>query len=228
MSATSRELARSMLLLVSGAAAYGFAAGSGHDLLYAGRDAVKFPLLLLVTAAICAASFQVVALTFQLRLSWLATQRLAFALFRDAALLLASLAPIVLFLALVLRTSDDGARGEYDFFLAANMTAIALAGTLALLRQVRTLRSSGALPPRRALAISGCWLLLALLVGGQAAFWMRPFYGYPATRGVRPPWFLGREPDLRGATNFFEALDQAVRRLPLPTDLEQRIRRLSR
>lgn len=214
--------------LVLCAACYGVAAGSGHDALYALRDAVKFPLLLLSTASLCAASFFLVARLLGLPLPFVATQRLAFALFHDIAVLLASLAPIVLFLALVLRTSDDGQRGEYDFFLGANMTAIALSGTLALVRQVRALQAAGTLPRHRALAIAGSWLLLALLVGGQAAFWMRPFYGYPASRGVRPPWFLGREPDLRGATNFFESVEQIVRRVPLPADLEQRLRKLAR
>ena len=226
MSARAGGVVRPFAVLIAGAACYGFAAGMGHDLLYARRNLVKLPLLLLATATIGAASFWIVALTLQLRLSFVATQRIAFALFRDVALLLASLAPIVLFLALVLRATDDGQRGGYDLFLGANMAAVALSGTVALLRQVRALQAEGALPPSRARAITAAWLVLALLVGGQASFWMRPFFGYPPTRGVRPPWFLATQPDLRGATNFFEAVAQAVGRVPLPADLEERIRQL--
>lgn len=51
-------------------------------------------------------------------------------------------------------------------------------------------------------------LFLALLVGGQAAFYVRPFFGVPASRGRTPPFLPGNEPDVRGATNFFELLSQ--------------------
>lgn len=219
---------RPLLELLAGAALYGFAAGFGHDLHYACRDVVKFPLLLLLTAGVGAVSAWLVALLLQLRLDFMATQRLAFALFRDVAVLLGSLAPIVFFLACVGRRDDGDPRGEYDLFLGSNMTAIALCGTLALLRQVRRLSAAGTVSRHRARAIAILWLALWLLVGGQGAFWMRPFFGYPATRGVQAPWFLGEEPDLRGATNFFEAVAQFVRREAMPTDLERRIRRLAR
>ena len=66
--------ARSLFVTVACAACYGIAAGSGHDALYALRDAVKFPLLLLVTASICAASFHFVARLLGLRLAFAATQ----------------------------------------------------------------------------------------------------------------------------------------------------------
>ncbi|MSR47136.1 MAG: hypothetical protein EXS13_08735 [Planctomycetes bacterium] len=220
--------ARPLLELVAGAALYGFAAGFGHDLHYASRDMVKFPLLLLVTASVGATSAWLVALLLGLELGFMATQRLAVALFRDVAVLLGSLAPIVFFLACVGRGRGDDPRGEYDLFLGSNMAAIALCGTLALLRQVRRLSVAGTISRTRARAIALLWLTLWLLVGGQAAFWMRPFFGYPATRGVRAPWFLGEEPDLRGATNFFEAVAQFVRREAMPADLEQRIGRLGR
>ena len=41
-------------VLVGAAAVYGFSIGIGHSLLYACRNLVKFPLLILVTATVCA------------------------------------------------------------------------------------------------------------------------------------------------------------------------------
>ena len=45
---------------------------------------------------------------------------------------------------------------------------------------------------------------------------MRPFFGYPASRGYDSPFLLGAQPDVRGATNFYEAVLQVytVPRLP--------------
>jgi len=68
----------------------------------------------------------------------------------------------------------------------------------------------------RVLVLVSLWLALTLGVGGQAAFYMRPFFGFPATRGNTPPFFLGAEPDVRGARNFYEAIAQTVWHPPLP------------
>jgi hypothetical protein len=57
-------------------------------------------------------------------------------------------------------------------------------------------------------------------VGGQAAFFMRPFFGFPATRGNTPPFFVGAKPDLRGATNSYEAVWPTIRRPRLPKYLD--------
>jgi len=46
---------------------------------------------------------------------------------------------------------------------------------------------------------------------------MRPFFGFPLTRGDVPPFFFGAEPDARGATNFCEAVPQTLQRPPLPS-----------
>lgn len=198
------------------AAAYGFALGSAHSELYATRNLLKFPLLITVTAGVCALSYWMVARLFAAQLSFLAVQRTAWHLFQDASILLASLSPAVFFLARVMRATDDGKLGEYDSFLALNLVAVALAGSLALLRQARKLFSDQALPRGRANPLVLAWLALSLCVGGQAAFFMRPFFGFPATRGGHPPFFLGAAPDLRGATNFYEAVLQTVYRPSLP------------
>jgi hypothetical protein len=207
---------RSAALTLSSAALYGFALGSAHSELYAARNLLKFPLLVAITGAVCALSWWLVARLAGAPLSFGGVQRAAGKLFRDASVLLASLAPAVFFVARCLRATDDGQLGDYDSFLAFNLAAVALAGSLALLRQARALLVSAQLAPARATLLVASWLVLSLAVGGQAAFVMRPFFGFPATRGARPPLFLGAEPDVRGATNFYEAVLQTLQRPALP------------
>lgn len=208
---------RGALATLAGAALYGFALGSAHSELYAARNLAKFPLLLMVTGAACAVAWWVTARSFGVALDFRAVQRAAWALFHDVALLLASVAPIVFFFARVLRATDDGQLGAYDSFLAWNLATVALCGVLAFVRQSSSL-CEAARSRRRALTLATTWLALTLGVGGQAAFYMRPFFGFPLTRGATPPFFLGAEPDVRGATNFYEAVVQAWQRPPLPKE----------
>ena len=59
------------------------------------------------------------------------------------------------------------------------------------------------------------WLALSLLVGGQAAWTLRPFFGVRSIPGDQTRFFLGSSPDYRGSTNFYEAVrdvDHAPRR----------------
>lgn len=211
---------RTALATFAAAACYGVALGVAHSELYAARNALKFPLLLATTSIVCALGYWISARALSVPMSFGAAQRASWMLFRDASILLASLAPVVLFLAIVLRKEDDGLLGEYDFFLAANVVAIAFAGLLALVRQVRTIGEQNASSRPRAVLLVLAWATLTAAVGGQAAFFMRPFFGFPATRGGSPPFFLGATPDLRGATNFYEAVLQTVARPPLPERLD--------
>lgn len=123
------------------------------------------------------------------------------------------------FVARVARATDDGRLGEDDAFLALNMACVAASGTLALVRQAGELLIGRELSKARASALVGTQLALSLLVGGQAAFSMRPLFGLPAMRGNVPPWFLGHEADLRGATNFYESVWQTIRQPPPPGGL---------
>lgn len=211
---------RAALVTALCAAAYGFALGSAHSELYAVRNLAKLPLLVLVTGVVCALAYFVIARGSGARLSFLDVQRATWRLFHDLAVILASLSPAVFFLARTARATDDGKLGSYDAFLAFNVVAFGCAGTLALLRQARGLFTEHAVAPARANVLVACWLALSLGVGGQAAFYLRPFFGFPATRGNTPPFFLGAEPDLRGATNFYEAVWQTIQRPALPRWLD--------
>lgn len=212
---------KSLAIAIGCSALYGYALGAAHSELYATRNVLKFPLLILVTAAVCSLSYWMFARVFGATLSFVEVQRVTWRLFQDASVMLASLAPVVFFQARVLRATDDGELGSYDSYVAFNVLAIGASGALALILQARRLFREHALSKPRARLLSGAWLLLSLGVGGQAAFYMRPFFGFPATRAFTPPFFLGAQADLRGATNFYEAVLQTLRHPPLPEELRR-------
>ncbi len=207
---------RSLGVLVVCSSVYGFALGSAHSPLYAQRNLLKLPLLFVVTAMVCALSYIVVARALTPRLSGAAVVGLVIRMFRDMSVLLASLSPVTYFLAQVAIATDDGLLGDYYLLFGLNTAFVAIAGSLALVRQARGVIVDHAVERVRGIAVVLCWLALSLFVGGQASFYLRPFFGLPATRGGSPPFALGTEPDVRGATNFYEAVIQIVETTPLP------------
>jgi hypothetical protein len=207
---------RKLLVLVGASAVYGFSLGSAHCPLYATRNLIKLPLLIVGTAALCGIACFIVGRFASVRLSFARTQTLVVDALRDTAILLVSLSPANYFIARILVHTDDARLGEYSLFLGLNIAFIALSGTLALVRQARRLLAACAISPRRATGVVLSWLVLMLLVGGQLAFYLRPFFGLPASRGVTPPFALGAAPDVRGATNFYEVVIQVFTAPPLP------------
>ncbi|MEZ6038102.1 MAG: hypothetical protein R3F29_11505 [Planctomycetota bacterium] len=200
---------RSAAVLLLGAACYGAAIGAGKNATYVWRSAIKVPLLLLGTAALCATCYHVMARFLGAELRFVAVQRAALRLFRDTAAMLASLSPVALFLARSMEQPEGADLRGYPGFVVANMLFVALAGAVALLQQLRALLRDTAMPRARALAVSATWLLTSLLVGGQLAFWLRPFFGISSLTGA-PPFLLGDQPTSTGARNFYEAAWQFV------------------
>jgi hypothetical protein len=197
---------RSAALLLVCAAVYGFAIGAGNSWLYAARNLVKFPLLVVGTAAVCALCHFVLARFLGAPLRFTDVQRAMLAIFRDTAAMLASLSPVVLWLALTMRRPDRAARDLADFplFQGFNVVAIAASGCLAIAVQARRLLARGDLATARRRALLAGWMGVSLLVGGQVAWYLRPFFGFSGA-GAVPPWFLGDTPDVRGARSFYEA-----------------------
>ena len=200
-------MARDLLRLAVAAAAYGFSLGALDGWNRALNSAVKFPLLILVTAALCALAYYLVARLLVPELAFGQVQGLVLRLYRDTAWLLAALAPATLFLACTLTPATSReALNDYPFFLGLNIVLIAAAGTLALLQQARELLVRHGLDLGRRLALIIGWLALSLFVGGPWAFYLRPFFGLSAIRAEDPGFCDGNAPDFRGATNFFEAV----------------------
>ncbi len=214
---------RDLATLVLASALYGFSIGSVHSTRFGLHDIIKFPLLFLVTGVACAVAYFLWAcLVGGFRFRFVDVQRLAMRLYRDAALMLAALAPANVFLARTLVPPDQASLHEYPMFLGVNVCFIAAAGALALVRQVRALAVYHPWSlPRRLTLVSG-WLALSLLVGGQAAWTLRPFFGVRSIPGAETRFFLGSSPDYRGSTNFYEAVGDVITRAPLASDYVRR------
>ena len=124
---------RDIATLLLASALYGFSIGCVHSTRFGLHNIIKFPLLFLMTGAACAAAYFLWALLIGgARFGFVDVQRLAMRLYRDAALLLAALAPANWFLARTLVPPDATSLHEYPMFLGLNVFFIAAAGALAL------------------------------------------------------------------------------------------------
>jgi len=211
-------MALKLILLTLASSLYGFTVGSAHCWIYASRNLIKFPLLIVSTSLICALSYYITAKFITSRLSFRNVQELVLDLFKDVSILLASLCPPNMFIAMILVNTDDSKLGEYSLFLGLNIMFVALCGLLALVRRCGAVLSACRISRRRMTAIVLGWIFITLFVGGQTAFYLRPFFGLPATRGCNPPFALGATPDVRGAGNFYESVYQIFKAPPLPEE----------
>ncbi|HET8937981.1 MAG TPA: hypothetical protein VFN67_31270 [Polyangiales bacterium] len=182
-------------------AAYGLSIGAVHSVRFALRNLIKFPLLILVTASVCSICYYILARWFTRALDAPAVARATLSIYHDTAVLLASLSPVTLFLALTIERPDRDGLHEYPMFLSVNVVLVALSGSLALVRQCRQLQREYGLAIARGSCLIGAWLAASLFVGAQASWYMRPFCGV-----VDAPFMLGTQPDFRGATSFYEAV----------------------
>ncbi len=197
---------RRTVVALCAAAAYGFALGSSHSLEASLHNVVKFPLLLGVTALVCALGYTVTGKFLMPQLETSAVLRLTGALFIGIAYLVASLSPVLLLVGLTFDDRGNGGLGEYALFLELNLLLVALSGGVALLHQFRALIAEVDTEPWRATLLLTVWLGLSAAVGGQGSFYLRPFIGVPWSRGEPRRFFLGGEPTPRGAHNFFEVV----------------------
>lgn len=197
---------RAFCTMVAASATYGFSIGAVHSWLYATRNLVKFPLLLLCTGVVCALAYFVLARFLGTPLTFRLVQRAVLEIFRDLAVLLASFAPVTLFLALTLQKPVGTDLGEYPFFQGLNVIAIALCGCLAVARQAAALRNGLRLQGRLIVTLLAGWMALSLFAGGQCAWYLRPFFGIASRIDNNPPFCMGTAPDFRGARNFYEAV----------------------
>lgn len=201
---------RAACVLVLGSACHGFAIGASKNLTYAGRSAIKLPMLLVGTGLVCAIACFVLARFLGAPLPFVAVLRSSLTLYRTLAVLLASLSPVSYFLGVTMTPPHGEDLGGYPAFVGTNVLFLAGAGCIALVRQARDLLDGHALSRSRTVAIVGGWLVMSLLVGGQLAFWLRPFFGIASLTG-HPPFVLGEEPTVTGARNFYEVLWQFLR-----------------
>ena len=200
---------RRLAVAIAAAAAYGFSCGTVHGFRLATVNLIKFPLLILVTAATCSLGWSVFSVFLSRELDLVRVQRLSLDTFHDLSVLLAALSPVIVFLGLTVEKPRSTVElGEYPFFLGLNVVAIALCGTLALIRQAAGLLRRYGLSRMRGTAITLLWLAVSLVAGGQCAWFFRPYYGLSFMEDL--PFMEGTAPDYRGARSFFEAVYHLV------------------
>jgi hypothetical protein len=170
------------LVVVAFGFVYGVAMGSfglrAEQCLYSG---LKVPLLLGVTTLVCLPSFFVVNLVLGLADDFSAAFRGVLSAQATIAVVLAALAPVVVF---TYASLDD-----YEVVQLANgvyFAIAAFAGQITLQRHYRPLVARD----RRHLAGKRTWLTLYVFVAIQLAWVLRPFIGVPGL----PTRFLREEP----------------------------------
>ena len=207
-------MVRSLGTILVAMAIYGFSAGSVDSLRMALWTLAKFPLVIYLTSTLCALAWWVLARFLTSGLSFRATLGLALRTFADASVMLASLAPVNLFLGRTIVQPTPDALNEYPLYQGLNVLFVAVCGTVAVVRQVCRMQKVHHLTRRRAAGVAAAWLAVSLFVGGQCAWFLRPLYGCSAFPGV--PFILGNAPVFRGARSFYEAGYFYVNPPPLP------------
>jgi hypothetical protein len=200
----ARGLLSCIGVIVVGCGMYGATVGLWRSPLQAVYVALKIPLVILLTAVGNAVLNGVLAQLLGSGLSFRQTSLAIVMSFAVAAIILASLSPLVLFL-LVNTPPLSGAGHGGDVMLVALVAAIAFAGVVANVRLLGLIEHASR---GRTIALQTlfAWLAGNLLLGSQIAWVLRPYIG-PADLPVE---FLRAEP-WRG--NFFEALASSVLRL---------------
>jgi len=195
-------------VIVAGTAAFGLVVGAWRDPVQGIYTAIKFPLIVLLTAAGNGLLNGMLAPLLGTNISFRQSLLAVLMSFTIAATVLGACAPLIYFIiwnapALVTKTASAGR--THSMILLTVVGAIAIAGIVAnarllqLLRQLSGSRSSA----RRTLM---AWLAGNLLLGSQVSWILRPFVGSPSL----PIQFLRDDP-LNG--NFFESVFRALQRL---------------
>lgn len=200
----ARGLRTCIAVTVVGCGLYGAAVGLWRSPLQAVYVALKIPLVLLLTAGGNAVLNGILAQLLGTGLSFRQTSLAIVMSFAVAAVILASLSPLVLFLVFNTPPISHGDTGG-DVMLVSLVAAIAFAGVIANVRLFGLIEHASR---SRSVALQTlfAWLAGNLLLGSQIAWVLRPYVGSPGSSVE----FLRAEP-WRG--NFFETLAASVRRL---------------
>jgi hypothetical protein len=195
-------------VIVAGTAAFGGAIGIWRDPMQGLYTAIKFPLIVLLTALGNALLNGMLAPLLGINITFRQSLLAIFMSFTIAAAVLGACSPIMYFVvwntpALDGLTATAGTTHSFMFVVLVAIMAIAgIAGNLRLLQLLRQLSGRDASARRTLIA----WLAGNLLLGSQLTWILRPFVGSPSlpVEFLRPNPFDG---------NFFEALWNHVQQL---------------
>jgi len=197
----SRRILSHVGIIIVGAGLYGAAMGCWRDPMQALYTAIKFPLIILLTAAANAMLNAMLAPLLGLNIPFRQSFLAILMSFTIAGAILGSFAPLVAFviwnsppMTADLRQSG----GPYAFILFTFVVIIAFAGITSNLRLLQLLRHLGG-RKSVALCVLLAWLAGNLFFGTQLSWILRPFIGAPGLKVE----FLRRDA-FKG--NFYETI----------------------
>jgi hypothetical protein len=189
------------LVIVAGTAAFGGAIGIWRDPLQAVYTAIKFPLIIMLTALGNGLLNGMLAPLLGINISFRQSLLAIFMSFTIASAVLGACSPLIYFMVWNTPPFDAtsaaaGSTHRLIYFLLVAIMAIAgIAGNVRLLQLLRKLSGHDTSARRTLVA----WLAGNLLLGSQLTWILRPFVGSPGL----PVQFLRSNP-FEG--NFFETL----------------------
>ena len=195
-------------IIILGAGLYGAAMGWWRDPWQALYTAIKFPLIILLTATANAMLNAMLAPLLGLNIPFRQSFLAIVMSFTIAGAILGSFAPLVAFIiwnSPPMTPNVWDSSGPYSFILFTFVVIIAFAGITANLRLLQLLRHLGG---RRnvALLVMFAWLVGNLFFGTQLSWILRPFIGAPGL----PVQFL-RADAFKG--NFYETIFRTAERV---------------
>jgi hypothetical protein len=187
-------------IIVVGAGLYGAAMGWWRDPLQALYTAIKFPLIILLTAVGNAMLNAMLAPLLGLNISFRQSFLAILMSFTIAGAILGSFAPLVAFViwnSPPMSHNSWESTGTYSFILLTFIVIIAFAGVTANFRLLQLLQHLGG-QRNIAFRVLFAWLAGNLFFGTQLSWILRPFIGSPGlqVQFLRPDAFKG---------NFYEA-----------------------
>jgi hypothetical protein len=171
-----RTLAALTLLMSVSAAGYGAVLGMWHGPRLATYDAIKLPLVLILTSSFTVLFSWIAALAMSLPLRFAQVAVLTFLALATASVVLLSLAPIAWFFTLCAPEPTTASRTTHNALYlmhTAFVAACGMAGTRALWRGMNRLGQARS-TVRRVYLI---WVIGYAVVGGEVAWALRPFVG---------------------------------------------------
>ncbi len=203
----ARQFAHAIIVIFVGSALYGAAVGYWRDPLQACYVAVKFPLILFLTAFANGLLNGMFAPLFGLQISFRQSLLAILMSFMIAAIILGAFSPLVFFLVWNAPPigSSDHAQSVHASILLLDVLVIAFAGVAAnarLLQLLQQLSGSKVIAAK----IFFAWIAGNLFLGSQLSWILRPFIGSPGlpVEFLRPDAFSG---------GFYESVFHAVKSL---------------
>jgi hypothetical protein len=202
----SQRIVSHLGIIIIGAGLYGAAMGWWRDPMQALYTAIKFPLIILLTATANAMLNAMLAPLLGLNIPFRQSFLAILMSFTIAGAILGSFAPLVAFViwnSPPMTANVQQSNGPYGFILFTFVVVIAFAGITSNLRLLQLLRHLGGNRRGVAFGVLLAWLAGNLFFGTQLSWIMRPFIGTPGM----PVQFL-RADAFHG--NFYETIFRTV------------------